>query len=525
MQPSLHDQSIASEVIDAQSDQSNSASEARLPNLPQHRVVSSCSMVLSTRHPSGDSSCIGQLVSSFEEFLKELDSEGSPQSKVGIVLNALDDYRSVPEVQQLCITAILKLCNTLSPSGTEENRVAFMTQKSHIHIIRAMTTNSTSVHLQQLSCNTLRCLAFKSESNRRAIVENGATQAIMVALTRFLEDVQLVRTALGVLRHLSREPVVSVIFEDMNAYETITEAMAIHRSEEDVQRDACAVLSNAFVDVETQQVAVVPQNVIKHIVEALKTHFQVESVFSMACFALKNYTKSSDNLHTLVSVCPDIESIFEIAIALGGANYSPAAAVIRQRIESMVKERNNLENQISSSLLSILDEDISTHDTINNVLQVLDEFESSSKVNAGGLLTLYELTTRSEMQEKLIDEFILQKVLRIMKLHYDDPIVQINGCYFLAHMAHLDFHRSTIIDANGCSVVVNAIRSHVRNLQVQIAGLGLLKALSVEFGCWFEMEQTQSSMLPLEAMEAHPMSLVVQQRAQDILLNFESFST
>jgi hypothetical protein len=67
------------------------------------------------------------------------------------------------------------------------------------------------------------------------------------------------------------------------------------------------------------------------------------------------------------------------------------------------------------------------------------------------------------------------------------------------------------------------MQTYVEDLHVQIAALGLLKALTVEFGCWFEMEQTQSTMLPLEAMEAHPMSTMVHQRAQDILINFESF--
>lgn len=56
----------------------------------------------------------------------------------------------------------------------------------------------------------------------------------------------------------------------------------------------------------------------------------------------------------------------------------------------------------------------------------------------------------------MFDKFILQKVLFIMKLHKDDPIVQINGCDFPEHMAHLDLHRSAILEAQGCAVVVNA---------------------------------------------------------------------
>lgn len=94
----------------------------------------------------------------------------------------------------------------------------------------------------------------------------------------------MVRTALGALCLLPREREVSIIFDDMNAYETITEAMVIHRAEPGIQQDACAVLSNAFVDVEKQQV---DPNVFKNIVEAIKTYMEVVSVFSIACFALK----------------------------------------------------------------------------------------------------------------------------------------------------------------------------------------------------------------------------------------------
>lgn len=185
MNTSFHFQSIASEADIAKRDHSNSASEAQLTNLPKHRVVSSPQLVLSTRHPSGDSSCIDLLLS-LDDFLKETETQGSPQLKVDVVLHAFDNYQAVPEVQQWSITTILKLCDTLSSSGKEENRVAFTEQKGPIHIIRSMTTNASNVHLQQLSCNTLRCLASKSGSNRRAIVENGATQAIiMVAFKHF----------------------------------------------------------------------------------------------------------------------------------------------------------------------------------------------------------------------------------------------------------------------------------------------------------------------------------------------------
>jgi hypothetical protein len=96
------------------------------------------------------------------------------------------------------------------------------------------------------------------------------------------------------------------------------------------------------------------------------------------------------------------------------------------------------------------------------------------------------------------------------------------ACEFLEIMVNDNMTcLNSFIQSGGCKIVVDIVREHLNNVEVQIAATGLLKALSKEFECWFELQRLQFGIS--EILVVHPDSQRVQQNGSDIMTNFSVY--
>ena len=204
-----------------------------------------------------------------------------------------------------------------------------------------------------------------------------------------------------------------------------------------------------------------------------------------------------------------------------------AKCVLERLLSTSMEHEDSPEEQACTSMINLVQQQIVPANAVEKILEVMKEHEMSVNLTAGGLRSLLALATlpNSDMHRSRINDSALKRVIACMRRHEGDDAVQVSACGLLEVMASYELKcRYSIFDGQGCIAIVNAMRQHTGNISVQVAACAALRALSIEFECWFELEKSGNAAVVQEAMIGHPESAMLQQLVSEILTNFSSHS-
>jgi predicted transcriptional regulator len=170
---------------------------------------------------------------------------------------------------------------------------------------------------------------------------------------------------------------------------------------------------------------------------------------------------------------------------------------ILKRVETCKLENDALEDQIVASLKESIASELEARKAFEVILAVMNECHESTKITTAVFQCLVTLSIESPIHRDLISKDVLNSVIvKLTKMVDSAPLI-IHGCDFLARMASDDNVRcrTAIIQAGACKAIVGASRRHLHNAAVQRAITCVLRLLSEEFDCWFELQQPDANPL------------------------------
>lgn len=491
--------------------------EASLPIGASRHNGTSLPMEVSRNTPDFET-----IVVELEFLIKDLSVAGSPDFTSDVIVNAMKFYPMAEQVQIFCLGTIWDLCK-----DNDDYKVSFISTSAPDDILVAMTNHMASPLVQERGCGALWSLSF-THHNRIILARAGALARIVRAIMIHKTDKSVVCTGIGALRTLSPEAEVRETLLALQATQRVAEAMELHRSVACIQRDGCAFLSNSVVDLDKHQVSMATEKEVRVILDAMKFHPEEPSVISGACFALKNYTYEECNLQILASFADAVGILDHAAHHSYESNSRrDAKCVLERLLSTSMEHEDSPEEQACTSMINLVQQQIVPANAVEKILEVMKEHEMSVNLTAGGLRSLLALATlpNSDMHRSRINDSALKRVIACMRRHEGDDAVQVSACGLLEVMASYELKcRYSIFDGQGCIAIVNAMRQHTGNISVQVAACAALRALSIEFECWFELEKSGNAAVVQEAMIGHPESAMLQQLVSEILTNFSSHS-
>jgi len=281
-------------------------------------------------------------------------------------------------------------------------------------IVRAMETFSSSVDIQISGCKVVGSLA-SNVNNGTILVRTGVCKLVYRTFQQDQKHHELVSNAFASLRVLSS--LSSQARRDLrnldDASENICQAMRTHPANIDIQRDGCALLSNISVDVEKNAVSSVGEFVLGAVVGAINAHRNDETVVTSACFALKNFMYEHTNLRTARRV----GNIFD-TLQHASLRGCDDAIVVLEKLQISRAEDESFEEQALQSLRALVEIRAADKQLVEEVLDVMKNFDWSVTIIESGVAILKSLVESSDLHKEALRESEAPARLR----HYLDRV-------------------------------------------------------------------------------------------------------
>merc|ERR1740124_637929 len=451
-----------------------------------------------------------------DTLIKDLSGLGDTNLVTEILVRHMEDNKDSARWQEYCFGKIWDLCK-----DRDEYKTSFISMRAPEHIISAMQIYSNNAIIQEQACGALWALCTNKE-NRMIVIRAGATPCIIRALMNHIDVLDLVCTAMGCLRTISPETEARKIINEMSGTNYFCKAMTTHPLVPGIQRDACNCLSNCAVNLDNNEVALITDCEIEAISNAMVTHEDEPSVMSGACFVLKNFSFKEHNIRYIRLVDGMVETLEKVSQYCEDTRARRDASIILERIVSTKMDDDVLEDQVLMSISQIMSEDdwIGAHRKRHQIVDLMEEYDWSRKVLESVFQSLTLLFRQHAHNREMIGgDHIISNVITKMKRFKRAANIQIHGCKFLELMMKRNTNcQQKILEAGGCEALAAASSLHLSNAVVQIVATNILKTLSVEFECWFQLRGLEFSVAQI--MKAHTKTPQITLNCQEIINNF-----
>jgi len=454
-------------------------------------------------------------LSEIDSLIKDVNGIGDTGLVVDILVRHMKENHDTATLQGYCLGKIWDLCKE-----NDEYKNAFIYENTPKFILSTMEKYLNNTIIQEQACGVLWAFCTSKE-NRMIVIRSGATAGILRATIKHINVEDLVATALGCLRTISPEPESRESITAMSGREYVCKAMTIHCHAAGIQRDACNFLSNCAVDLQKQEVARITECEVEAIGDAMVNHGDDASVMTGACFALKNFSFEEQNVRYIRLIDGIVELLEKISQYCEDSRACRDSSIVLERMLQSKLYDESLEDQVLESISQIMVEDLRTeaHQKIHQVIDLMQEYDWSFKVLATvfhSLTSLYQQYPNN--RGRISSDQVIGSVAAKMKKYTKNAMVQINGCKLLGVILRDNAdRRRKILNMGGCEALVAAMSQHSSNAVVQIVATGILKTLSIEFDCWFQLQQSDFSVEKI--MMAHSGNPQIQENGQEIMIN------
>jgi len=241
------------------------------------------------------------------DIVKGTPSECLPPNLFKTIMNVMEENIGNPDVMSSLLETIWHL------SSRESEYVDhFSTQQAISSIIETMNLNIPDVNVQSGGCAALWSLAIHGD-NKHLIGNCGGLESITNSLMAHLDSVKVQKEGLTALKNLATTSKNKQTIREYGGEEAIVYSMRFHNESEEILSSAFAALNNIAVDIRCKTVAPAPNEVFDILIAAMVKYRFSESVQTNACFLLKSYTFSDENLAVMKARTEDFMSLLTTA--------------------------------------------------------------------------------------------------------------------------------------------------------------------------------------------------------------------
>eukprot|EP00960_Hanusia_phi_P061616 764891-Hanusia_phi.AAC.2 len=302
---------------------------------------------------------------------------------------------------------------------------------------------------------------------------------------------------------------------ESGAIEDIFKQMGLHMDRAGIQEKAVRMIQkliNNKKDNETVINSLKSTSGVAKIVQAMVNHEDSEGLQTMGCDILRKVAES--NIELLTSVKGIVEALCN-AIRLFGKkstvqtnvcktmillssekdNTKMRVHLIEGLIQAMCWNLNNEEIQIAGCRvirnLSILEEEkvsVCRHGGVNSVVNAMKNHVKSSRVQVQGCAALMNIAGNSNnsvsdsimhnVHEVVGGSNAIEVVVEAMRSHRENEEVQIHGIAAIRNLAWSQRLKVMIAPAGGIEEVISAMKTFPLNSQIQVHGCAAVKNLS-----------------------------------------------
>ncbi|KAL3944715.1 MAG: hypothetical protein SGBAC_001185 [Bacillariaceae sp.] len=452
------------------------------------------------------------IISELDSLLSELMKvPGAEEIVAQSLVSAIREHQTKEDVLIYCLRTIWESCKENDIMKRE-----VMKMDVSRDIVNVMKKFSKSAVLQEVGCGATWALAIKAE-NRLGFIRRGSCAIIMAALDRFKTHENVVCSAVGAARTLSPEDDAREPLRVAEGSKMVAKAMRAHPTSSIIQRDGCAFLSNAAVDMKMQYVTVVSQEELQTVLQAIHNHRNDSSVVAGACFALKNYTVDENNCRTLRKIENSMDLIQHAAGFISSQACMEDAEDILESMQFAQTLDNSIEDEAYVTFSSSMEQQISLPGFVNRILEFMEENDWSVRLTSLGLQTYGRLVlSDSDHKDRVYSQTNLSRIVQFARNLKEEQSVCAEACNLLAILAAEESKRPILTSVGACDILFHSL-SFQRNEALIRSCLQALELLasSNAGGCIMLIKQRKPAIR--EVLEANQTSDSIMMSAMTIL--------
>lgn len=425
------------------------------------RAISSASTASTRDRPSMSMPSEPMNEEDADAIISEVDSlvtalmgvEGTAEILAQSILGAMREHKSKEVVLIYCLRTIWESCK-----DNEDNKQHIMLLNGPEDIISTMKKFQQSPKLQEVGCGAVWALSICPQ-NRAKFIRLGACSVMMGAIEKYMASEDVLRPAVGAVRTLSPEREARELLKVVEGSKIVALAMKAHPFSDSIQRDGCAFLSNAAVDIENQFVHAVPPTELEAIVQAMENHKNDISVMAGACFALKNYTFEENNCRRLRRI-KNSDALLKYA---AGLQASPEcmddAGDILESMQIAKSLDDSIEDQACMSILDKVESQMASSDAPISILEFMKENDWSPRLTAHGLQLFRRIIVEeASHRDRLFDTGMIRQLVQYAGNLKDEEIVCQEACTLFAALAIEEHRRSALTGAGVCDIIFSSLK-------------------------------------------------------------------
>jgi len=450
------------------------------------------------------------IISGLDSLLSELlKVPGAEEIVAQSLVGAMREHKTKEDVLIYCLRTIWESCK-----DNDNMKREVMKLDVSDDIVDAMTKFYKSAVLQEVGCGATWALAIRAE-NRHAFIRKGSCAIIMAAIERFRSHENVVCSAVGAARTLSPEDDAREPLRVAEGSKMVAKAMQAHPTSSIIQRDGCAFLSNAAVDMKAQYVTVVSKEELETVLQAMHHHQNDPAVIPGACFALKNYTVDENNCRTLRKIDNSMDLIQRAAGFMASPTCMEDAEDILESMQFAQTLDNSIEDEAYVTFSSTVEQQISLPGFVNRILEFMEENDWSARLTSLGLQT-YGSLALSGYSDRVYNQTNLSRIVQFAKNLKEEQSVCLEACNLFAILAAEEVRRPILMTVGACDVLFHSL-TFQRNEAVIRSCLQALELLasSNAGGCIAQIKPQKKAIR--EALEANQTSDSIMMSAMMIL--------
>jgi hypothetical protein len=243
------------------------------------------------------------------------------------LMRALDDYQNEEGIQCATLEALCELC---------ERDEYFKSEMSRLNgiplTVAAMSQNLESEGLQKAGCKLFWMLALQSDENKIQLAQHGGVQAIILAMVSHIMSSAIQKEALTALKHISRLTRNKEVLQRYDAMGAIRLAICGNLEEPFVVCAALSALNDIAVDGVTSEVMTIDDDILKCVLQAMRTHPANNAVQKVGCWLLRSYTYNAENLSLMRAAQNELFELLPAASAAFPKDCSERAQHILEKL-------------------------------------------------------------------------------------------------------------------------------------------------------------------------------------------------
>lgn len=459
--------------------------------------------------------------------------QGMPDVVVDILSTSMNDHNEHELMQRYVIE---QFCNLLINEDKTQIKGLLVTQGVDVDTILMMKTFGQSLPIQEQGCKFLWFLSDETGGGNsiNATSRIVAVSRVVDALKWFVsakpngdengEGTDFVRYALGTLCNLVLDKKASKIFKSLDGGQSVVvEAMGFYLPNADIQLDGITILASSSTLPENEQTAT---KMIEGVSLALGQHYMScqndgRSVASGACRAFAKWIDEEPYI-SLLKQQPNTSEYLKFIMDNAAESKCRKKAI--SVLEELLDEEVTPAPRQRTSRKSKKDESGPKEMLLDDALATL---ERDSQLSEDVVILCFDaLAQHLQHSTTTASEIILTKggivtLCRAMKVFEMSMIIQERGCYLLSSMTKLHPKR-VLATGVACEALLHAIWCHKNINAMQRLSLSAILDLSVDFDCWFQIQQNgqmdflQELIYNTEDTEAAELGIA-------ILTNFSNF--